>query len=473
MDRTTLATLLSRFKAEIEHTPLHLPFKERLDRLFGAGSSWPALRIGNLSARTPIVQGGMGVGISLSGLASAVANAGGIGVIAANGIGLLEKGYFQDGQAANIRALRSEIRKARSLTDGIIGVNIMVAISDFDQLLQVCIEERVDLVFLGAGLPIKGMPVEALRAADIKVIPIISSARAASLIFRMWKKLYGDIPDAVVVEGPMAGGHLGFSADQIDDPAYRLERLVGQVIEALAPYASVRGSKIPVIAAGGVYSGSDIHRLLRLGSSAVQMATRFVATEECDADTRFKEAYIKARKEDIGLIESPVGMPGRAIRSQFILDSEAGMRPPFRCAYPCLSTCKAQDAHYCISIALNNARKGNLDSGFVFAGSNAFRIKRIVSVRSLVDELERGYQQAIIPRLATLLARFEQLKTEYEGIEGTVAALARSYESLVSTALPEAVTRAKVQYRRAALTLERIRLSMVDTMARTATLLAR
>ena len=471
MTHTTLSSLLCHFKDTIDRTNVHLWVKESLDRLVGPRRPWPSLTIGDVTVPTPIVQGGMGVGISLSGLASAVANAGGIGVIAANGIGLLEKGYFQDGRAANIRALRREIRAARASTDGIIGVNIMVAISDFDQLLQVCIEERVDLVFLGAGLPIKGMPVRALRAANIKVIPIISSARAAAMIFRMWEKLYSDIPDGVVVEGPKAGGHLGFAVEHLDDRSHQLERLVVEVIDALAPYTSARGGRIPVIAAGGIYSGADIHRFLGLGASAVQMGTRFVATEECDADIRFKEAYIKARKQDIGLIESPVGMPGRAIRNRFISDSEAGVRPPFLCAYPCLSTCKAQDAHYCISIALNNARKGNLESGFVFAGTNAYRIKQIVSVQSLIDELSSGYEQTVVRKLAALVSRFEQLSADHESIEATVASLAKHYESLVLTALPEAIKRAKSQYRRAALTLERIRLSMGDTVAQAAALL--
>lgn len=471
MTHTTLPSLLTYFKETVQQTNIHLSVKKSIDRLLASTPSWPALTIGDLVAPTPIIQGGMGVGISLSGLASAVANAGGIGVIAANGIGLMEKGYFQDGQAANIRALRSEIKKARSLTDGIIGVNIMVAISDFDQFLAVCIEERVDLIFLGAGLPIKGMPVTQLREANIKVVPIVSSARAASMIFRMWEKLYNDIPDAIVVEGPKAGGHLGFTAEQLDDPAYQIERLVVEVVDALRPFVSSRGSAIPVIAAGGVYSGADIHRLLCLGASAVQMGTRFVATKECDADIRFKEAYIKARKEDIGLIDSPVGMIGRAIRNRFITDSEAGLRPAFRCAYQCLSSCKAQEAHYCISIALNNARKGTMESGFVFAGTNAYRIKRIVAVADLVDELLVGYQRAALGRLARLLRRFERLKADYATIEAQVASLASAYEELVLRSLPEQAKRAKAHYRRACLGLERVRLALGETIAQGAALM--
>jgi nitronate monooxygenase len=353
--------------------------------------SWPALRIGEREAKAPIVQGGMGVGISLSGLAAAVADAGGIGVIAANGIGLLEADYYKDGRAANIRALRREIRATREKTDGLVGVNIMVAVNDFHELLDVAIEERVDFVFMGAGLPIKGLPVERMRAAGVSPVPIISSVRALEMIFRMWQKIYGDVPDAVVFEGPLAGGHLGFAENELDAPEMQLEAIVPTLVEALRPFEVEFGRSIPVIAGGGVYTGGDIHRVLSLGAGAVQMGTRFVATEECDADEKFKMAYVEAVAEDIGIIKSPVGMPGRAIRNRFITAAEEGLRPAFRCAWQCLSSCKADAARYCISIALNNARKGNLSQGFVFAGANAHRVTGIVPVRELMRELADSF----------------------------------------------------------------------------------
>lgn len=352
---------------------------------------WKPLKIGTHTAKTPIVQGGMGVGISLSSLASAVANNGGIGVIAANGIGLLEKDYYKDGLNAGLTAFRKEIRKARELSKGIIGVNIMVALKDFHQMLDVAIQEKVDIVFMGAGLPIKNIPVKRLRENNISVAPIVSSSRAANLIFKMWTNLYNDVPDAVVFEGPKAGGHLGFTEDQLDKEEYQLEYIVPSIVETLKPYEKQNNKTIPVIAGGGVYTGSDIKRILDLGASGVQMATRFVATDECDADIRFKEAYVNCKKEDIGLIKSPVGMPGRAIRNQFIIDCENGKSPNFKCAWKCLATCKAQDANYCISIALNNARQGLLNSGYVFCGESAYRIKEIVSVASLIEELKVGY----------------------------------------------------------------------------------
>jgi nitronate monooxygenase len=474
MKKPTIQAILSRLKQEAQACKAFLHLEQTLDRILKATTTWPALRIGDLVAPTPIVQGGMGVGISLSSLASAVANAGGIGVVAANGIGLLEPDYYQDGQQANLRAFRREIRKARELSKGIIGVNIMVAVNDFHQLLDVAIEEKVDIVFLGAGLPIKNIPVQKLRSARVKIAPIVSSARAVDMIFRMWTKLYQDIPDAVVFEGPLAGGHLGFSAEQLDDPSYQLEAIVPQIIETLKGFESEYGRSIPVIAGGGVYSGKDIHRVLSLGASAVQMATRFVATEECDADRRFKQAYVDCTKEQIGLIKSPVGMPGRAIRNSFIQDSEDGKRPAFTCAWKCLATCKAQAANYCISIALNNARRGLLNSGFVFAGANAYRVKKIVTIPSLVRELEIGYQRSVQARLARVLSRFEVLKDEYQKAEAMVTELAKRYEQALLS-LPhqtEVLANLKRQYSKAALQLDRLKLKMTEAFATSSILLA-
>jgi nitronate monooxygenase len=409
----------------------------------------PPLVIGDLTARLPIVQGGMGVGISLSGLAAAVANAGGIGVIAANAIGMLEKDYFRDGRAANLRALRSEIRAARAATDGVIGVNIMVAVADFHELLEVAIEERVDVIFMGAGLPIKGLPVDRIRAAGVKIAPIVSSVRAVEMIFRMWRKLYDDAPDAVVFEGPKAGGHLGFTAEQIDDPAFQLEAIVPQIAAALEPFATEAGRSIPLIAGGGIFSGADMHRALELGAAGVQMGTRFVATEECDADPAFKQAYVHATAEDIGLIHSPVGMPGRAIRNAFITDAEAGQRPKFRCAWQCLASCKADDANYCISIALNNARRGNLRQGFVFAGSNAYRVTAIVPVAELMAELELEYRlvaagaepvSEAVPLnwMTSVLETVETLRDQHRRAGAAVRAAANAYEQALASQLNRA-----------------------------------
>ncbi len=396
----------------------------------------PKLRIGDSVARLPIVQGGMGVGISLSGLASAVANEGGIGVIAANSIGMLDPEYYATHQDANVIALRKEIRKAKEMSSGIIGVNIMVAVNDFSALLMVAIEEKVDIVFLGAGLPIKGIPVEALRSAGVKVVPIVSSARAAGLIFRSWLKKYKDVPDGVVVEGPKAGGHLGFKTEQIDDPDFALERILPEVVAVVKDYEDKLHRTIPVIAAGGVYTGSDIHNLFKLGASGVQMGTRFVATYECDADIRFKESYVACSEDDIEIIKSPVGMPGRAIKSQFLRDISAGKKMKIKCAWKCLKSCDIRTARYCISLALDNARQGNLQDGFIFAGSNASRIENIISVKELLHELQTQYLNArekgagsLRSEYESALERLRALKEEYlVALKNGVNALKEQYD---------------------------------------------
>jgi nitronate monooxygenase len=447
-------TALKNLTDELSRT---LPFRElfrKLPRFRIPQFSWPALRIGNLVAPVPVVQGGMGVGISLSGLASAVAESGGIGVIAANAIGMIEKDYFRDGRAANVRALRSEIRAARSRTRGILGVNIMVAVNDFHELLDVAVEEKVDLVIMGAGLPIKDIPVEKIRTNGVKVVPIVSSARAAELIFRMWDKTYHDVPDAVVFEGPLAGGHLGFTEEQLDDPEFRLETIVPRIVDSLKPYEAKYGRAIPVIAAGGVFTGEDVYDAIRLGASAVQMATRFVATDECDADEKFKQAYVDCTEDQIGIIKSPVGMPGRAIRNGFIEATEAGQRPAFSCAWQCLSSCKAQDAHYCISIALNNARQGRLSQGFVFAGANAHRVERIVPVASLITELAEGFRmkakEVVAGSLEGLVTQIGDLRLQYEHLTHRARELEPAYELTLSARIREArdagVDQMKIRY---------------------------
>jgi len=357
----------------------------------------PKLRIAELEAKIPIIQGGMSVGISLAGLSSAVANEGGIGVIGTAGIGMLEPDFAKNFREANKRALRKEIRKAREMTNGIIGVNIMVALSDYDELSLVAVEEGADLVFLGAGLPLKNpktLSLDILRKVPIKVVPIVSSARAANIIFQYWVKNYNHVPDAVVVEGPLAGGHLGFKKEQINDPNYTLEKILHEVISVIKTFEQQFNKNIPVIAAGGIYTGVDIHKFIKLGVQGVQMATRFVATYECDADVRFKEAYVKCKEEDLIIIDSPVGLPGRAIRNKFLDEVSSGVRKPFKCPWKCLKTCDFRKVPYCIALALTKAKKGKLEDGFAFAGANAFRVDKIVSVKELIETLLLEYERA-------------------------------------------------------------------------------
>ncbi len=360
----------------------------------------PGLRIGDLDIPVPIIQGGMGVGISLAGLAGAVAAEGAVGVIASVGIGQFEPDIRSNYKEANRRALRNSITKAKEISNGgVIGVNIMVALTDFDELVLGAIEEHADLVLMGAGLPLKlpeGLPLKDLGSLKTKFVPIVSSSKAANLIFRQWEKRYDFLPDAVVVEGPLAGGHLGFSKAQIDDPEYRLENLVVNVIKEVKSFEEKAGKKIPVIAAGGVYTGADIYDFMKLGADGVQMATRFVATHECDASQAFKDAYIKAKKEDIVIIDSPVGLPGRAINNKFLEDTKNGVKKKFHCPWKCLKSCDIEDAQYCIADALTSAQNGKFDSGFPFAGANAYKVDRIISVHDLLNAIKDEYKEAAL-----------------------------------------------------------------------------
>ncbi len=353
-----------------------------------------ALRIGDLTARIPIIQGGMGVGISMSGLAAAVANQGGIGVIATAGIGMNEPDFYRNFAEANMRALREEIRKARAATSGILGVNIMVALTNFADMVKTAIEEGIDVVFSGAGLPLN-LPKFKLPESNTKLVPIVSSGRAAAMLCKRWLEKFDYLPDALVVEGPRAGGHLGFKEEQLENPDFALEKLVPEVIDAVKPFVEASGKPIPVIAAGGIYTGADIFKFIQLGADGVQMGTRFVATDECDASPDFKQTYVNAREEDMMIIHSPVGLPGRAIRNTFIEAMNRGEKEPFRCPYHCIITCDYQKSPYCIALALMNAKKGNLAHGFPFAGANAYRVEEIIPVKQLMDTLVREYQIAV------------------------------------------------------------------------------
>lgn len=349
-------------------------------------AKFPVLKIGDLVSRVPVIQGGMGIGISLSGLASAVANEGGVGVISAVMPGIDEMDFSTHSRQSNVRVLKQEIRKARELSKGLLGVNIMVALTDFGDMVQASLQEGVDIIFSGAGLPLD-LPGYLEKGMKTKLVPIVSSGRAAMILCKRWLAKFDYLPDAFVVEGPAAGGHLGFKFDDLENPKFALENLLEDVIQAVKHFETKLKTKIPVIAAGGVFSGRDIHKFLKLGASGVQMATRFIATHECDADEAFKQAIIDAEKEDLVVINSPVGLPGRAVRNTFIDDVESGKKKPFKCVYHCLKTCDHTKSTYCIAMALASAKKGKLKKGFAFAGKNAYRVKKIVSVKELFQSL--------------------------------------------------------------------------------------
>jgi len=352
------------------------------------------LTIGNFTSKLPIIQGGMGIGISLSGLAAAVANAGGIGVISVAGAGMMEKDYTSNFLEANLRALRVEIQKARSLTKGILGVNIMVAMNHFSDIVKAAIEEKIDIIFVGAGIPLT-LPSYLTPDCHTKLVPIVSSAKAAGLIAKRWLDKYQYAPDGFVVEGPLAGGHLGFSEEQLTNPDYKLEKIVVEVIDEVKKIEEKAGKTIPVIAGGGIYTGADIYKFIQLGAAGVQMATRFVTTTECDASEAFKQTYIDCTQEDIVIIKSPVGMPGRAINNEFLLDVKNGIKRPYVCPYHCIITCKEESSPYCITLALMNAKRGRLQHGFAFAGANAYLADKIISVQELMNILTQEYNEAV------------------------------------------------------------------------------
>lgn len=351
------------------------------------------LQIGTLSVKMPIIQGGMGVGISLSGMASAVANEGGVGVISSAGLGLLYKNMGKDFLESSIKGLRYELQKAKERTKGIVGVNVMVAMSNFADMVSTAIAEKADIIFSGAGLPLD-MPGFLKSDSTTRLVPIVSSARAARIICDKWKKQYDYLPDAIVVEGPKAGGHLGFKDVQISDESFSLEHLIPEVVSIVRGFEDQYGVKIPVIAAGGIYTGQNIRDIMKLGASGVQMGSRFVTTLECDASDAFKQTYIDASQDDIKLINSPVGMPGRAIGNNFLDKVKAGCKQPIKCPFQCIKTCEVSSSPYCIITALYNAFKGNFNGGYAFAGTNAYLSEKIISVKETFQQILTEYNES-------------------------------------------------------------------------------
>jgi len=350
----------------------------------------PKLTIGSITANIPIIQGGMGVRVSLSSLSAAVANEGGIGTIASVGLGEIEFSK-NEYERASREALEKEIRKAKNMTDGHIAVNIMGVLSNADDLVRTTVREGIKIIIFGAGLPLK-LPA-LVEDTSVNLLPIVSSDRAAELILRSWDRRFNRTADGIILEGPLAGGHLGFSAEQLSQSEkYSLKNLLPDILDLVKPYEDKHGRKIPIIVAGGIFDGNDIARMLSLGASGVQMATRFVCTYECDVAQEFKDEYLKARKEDIVIIKSPVGLPGRAIRNPFLKSLEIQGKLKINCPYRCLRTCNVNEAKYCIAEALVNACDGDVVNGLIFSGSNSYRIKKIITVKELISELLAGIE---------------------------------------------------------------------------------
>ena len=348
------------------------------------------IKVGEKQSKYPIIQGGMGVGISMHKLAGNVSKEGGIGVISTADIGYQEDDFNTNPLEANLRAIGKEIKKAREIAgeDKILGVNIMVALSQYKEIVQECVKNKIDLIISGAGIP-KELP-EYVQGSNTKIAPIVSSLRCCKLIVKHWVKKYNYVPDMIVIEGPEAGGHLGFKREELnDDNKPKLEDITKEIVEYIKEVENEYNKEIPVIAAGGIWDNKDIKKFLDLGASGVQMATRFVATYECDASDNFKQAYLNAKKDDIKIINSPVGMPGRAIYNNFIKQTENKKCKIEKC-YNCIKTCNIATTPYCITKALVNAVKGNMDNALIFCGSNVEKVKEIVSVHDLMQELVYG-----------------------------------------------------------------------------------
>ena len=367
------------------------------------------LKIGHYTIKYPIIQGGMGVGISLSSLAGAVANAGGIGIISTAQIGFKKPEFVKNPLAANLKEIHEEFAKARKIApEGVLGFNIMVATKEYGQYVKEAVKAGANVIISGAGLPVD-MPKyvaeaeEELRADGIKnqstmIAPIVSSVKSAAVICRMWDRKHKTAPDFVVIEGPCAGGHLGFSREQLTEfgadtesvsktyKQNKYEDEIRGIIKTVKEFADKYEKEIPVIVAGGIYDHKDVINQLELGADGVQVATRFVTTEECDADPAYKQAYINAKEEDIVIVKSPVGMPGRAIKNRFLERVQEGRIPVTQC-FRCLTHCNPAETPYCITRALINAVEGNVEDALLFCGSNAYRSTKIETVSEVMKEL--------------------------------------------------------------------------------------
>lgn len=346
------------------------------------------LNIGDLTARIPIIQGGMGVGVSLSRLAGNVAACGGVGIISTAQIGYREEGFESNPIETNLRAIANEIKKARQIAkDGIIGVNIMVATKRYGEYVKAAVKSGVDLIISGAGLPT--MLPELVKDSKTKIAPIVSTIKSASVILKMWERKSGRLPDLVVIEGPRAGGHLGFSPEQLDHFTQEIyEEEIKGIIGVVKGYADKHETHIPVVVAGGIYTRADIDHAFELGADGVQMGTRFVTTYECDASDAYKQTYLNAAKEDIAIVKSPVGMPGRAIINGFMKHPTPGIGLSGKCLN-CLERCNPATIPYCITRALVNAAKGNTEDALLFCGDNAYRADKLEHVKDIMDELTK------------------------------------------------------------------------------------
>lgn len=350
-----------------------------------------SVTMGRRILEVPVIQGGMGIGVSRSGLAGAVAREGCMGVISAAQVGYDEPDFQKDPEGANLRALKEQIQLAKKLSEGrgLIGVNLMAVTQLYEDYVRVCIEAGADAIISGAGLPLS-LPKNA-EGSDILLAPIVSSAKSARVILKSWDRKCHRTADFLVIEGPLAGGHLGFSRQEIeafdseeDSEAYEEE--IREILRVKEAFEEKYDKKIPVFSAGGIFTAEDVRRQIVLGCDGVQAASRFVVTEECDAAEEYKRAYIEAKPEDIEIIKSPVGMPGRALRNSFIERVRRGGEKITGC-FNCLKACNPATADYCITRALIDAVRGDRENGLFFCGARIGELSRMTTVKDVIDEL--------------------------------------------------------------------------------------
>ena len=344
-------------------------------------------KIGEKITRIPLIQGGMGVGISLGKLAGSVAKEGGVGIISTAQIGYREEDFDKNPAAANERAIEKEMKKAREISpDGIVGYNIMVALREYASHVKAAVKAGADIIISGAGLPTE-LP-ELVKGSLTKIAPIVSTDKSAKVILKYWDRKYKRTADLVVIEGPMAGGHLGFHREELEhytEESYGEE--IKKILETVRSYEEKYQMDIPVAVAGGIYDKEDVQKADALGADGVQVATRFITTEECDADIRYKEAHLKAKKEDISIVKSPVGMPGRAIMNDFMKRVMAGEQISHSPCHGCLVKCSSKEIPYCITDGLIHAVKGEVEEGLLFCGAKAWKSQKMETVPEVIRAL--------------------------------------------------------------------------------------
>ena len=361
--------------------------------------SFASLQIGKYTIQKPIIQGGMGVGISWDKLSGTVSKEGGLGVISAVGTGYYQNKEFAHKLVANRplseanfyskEGLKAIIDNARKICgDKPLAANILYAINDYGRVVRDACEAGIDIIITGAGLP-TNMPEFTEGYPDVALVPIVSSAKALKLICRRWEKRYNRLPDAVILEGPKSGGHQGFTYEQCLMEEYQLENLVAPVVEEAKEWGD-----IPVIAAGGIWDKKDIEDMMALGAKGVQMGTRFIGTYECDAHENLKQVLLDSTEDTIQLMSSPVGYPARGVATNLTKLVAKREGPDIKCISNCVAPCnrgeEAKVVGFCIADRLSDAYEGNLETGLFFSGTNGYKLDKIISVKELMEKLTKG-----------------------------------------------------------------------------------